>query len=335
MQMHSVYAFFGISRLPFFVFWMKIIMKVKPIVNGAVISVSKDAVLPHLSTCNDGYLKVLLYVLANPEFDENEICDYLDITKKKLKSALTYWTEKGVIESGESVSEIKVHKVLNRSNELPKYSADDIADFCENNPRFQSLLQNCQQIYGKMFNMAEIEILICLVDYLKLDDDYIILLFTHCKKMEKTSLRYIEKLAVGLYDEGVLAYDELDAYLNMLEESHKIESQIKKIFGFGHRKLTTKESKFVETWVGVYHYSIDVIEKAYEITVENTGTASMPYCNAVLQDWHEKGYETSEQIDAALELYKQDKEEAKDKKGSFETDDFFEAAIRKIKESNS
>ena len=65
------------------------------------------------------------------------------------------------------------------------------------------------------------------------------------------------------------------------------------------------------------------------VTVENTGSASMPYCGAVLDNWYTSGIRTADEAEAAIASYKHDKENAKDKKGSFETDDFFEAALRR------
>ena len=44
----------------------------------------------------------------------------------------------------------------------------------------------------------------------------------------------------------------------------------------------------------------ELIEKAYEITVENTGGASIPYCNAVLEKWYQSGYTTLEQVTEAI-----------------------------------
>ena len=55
----------------------------------------------------------------------------------------------------------------------------------------------------------------------------------------------------------------------------------------------------------------------------------MPYCSAVLDSWYQKGITTVEDAEQEMANYKHDRENARDKKGSFETDDFFEAALRR------
>ena len=74
---------------------------------------------------------------------------------------------------------------------------------------------------------------------------------------------------------------------------------------------------------------MEIIEKAYETTINNIGKASVDYCNGILCRWFDAGYRTLEEVEAASEQYRHDKTGVTDKAGSFETDDFFEAALRR------
>ena len=67
---------------------------------------------------------------------------------------------------------------------------------------------------------------------------------------------------------------------------------------------------------------------AYEVTVDNTGAFSFPYMNKVLLNWHEAGYSTAEEVNAALLSYRAKKEQDTDEK-SFDVDEFFEAALKR------
>ena len=69
---------------------------------------------------------------------------------------------------------------------------------------------------------------------------------------------------------------------------------------------------------------LDMIKKAYEITVDSTNGASLAYANAILERWNSEGIRTPEQADAE----KQEKQAAA-KNGSFDTDSFFEAALQR------
>lgn len=316
-------------------------MKIIPKKSENIIEVPREPFLDTAEECDAVKLKVLLFVLSSPEFDEDELCEKLDITKKSLRSALSFWEEKGALETAKTARRTTApsdkrsgnvtvkHGAIMRSSELPRYTSDEIAEYIEKNAEMESLLMSCQQCIGKIFSKAEVEVVVGLKDYLKLDDDYILLLFSHCVKMGKKSLRYIEKLAVGFFDDGILGYDELDEHLTGIEEAFRLENRLRTLFGIGKRALTKKEKDAFESWVGKWKFPFALIERAFEITVENTGGASVPYCSAILEKWHVNGYSTVEEVDAAILEYKHDKEGLKDKKGSFETDDFFEAALKR------
>ncbi len=327
-------------------------VKIKVDYNGQCILVPSGPVLDKLGEADGTKLRVLLFVLANPAAEASDVCDTLNITMKSLSSALSFWEEAGVIHVEEN--EISVKKMggkqgarggskksdknavtvsrpkpVARAAQLPHYTSEQVTSYVNAHSEVGDLLVSCQQYMGKMFNIAEVEIVVGLLDYLHLDSDYILLLFSHCRKMEKKSLRYIEKLAIGLFDDGIMDYEELDTHLQAIEDASKIEKQLRRLFGTGRRALTAKEKDAFSKWGGTWKMPYELIEKAYEITVENTGGVSIPYCNAVLEKWYQSGYTTLEQVNGAITQYRHDKDGAKDQKGSFETDDFFEAALRR------
>ena len=71
-------------------------------------------------------------------------------------------------------------------------------------------------------------------------------------------------------------------------------------------------------------YPIEIIERAYEATADATGKGSIPYANSILERWYSEGLKTLEDIEASIAKKKGEKSE-----GSFNTDDFFDAAIRR------
>ncbi len=333
-------------------------MKIKVDYTGQCILIPAGPVLDKLGDADGTKLRVLLLALANPTVEEEEMCDTLNITPKSLHNALSFWVDAGVIHLEMAATPVKKTAQKNRSPkkdtaaakkeesaggrvavsrprpvaraaQLPHYTSEEVASYVSAHAEVADLLVSCQQYMGKLFNIAEVEIVVGLLDYLHLDSDYILLLFSHCKKMEKKSLRYIEKLAIGLFDDGIMDYDELDAHLQAIEDASKLEKQLRRLFGAGRRALTAKEKDTFSRWAGKWKMPYELIEKAYEITVENTGGASLPYCNAVLEKWYQSGYTTLEQVTDAITQYRHDRDGAQDKKGSFETDDFFEAALRR------
>jgi DnaD/phage-associated family protein len=100
------------------------------------------------------------------------------------------------------------------------------------------------------------------------------------------------------------------------------------MFGIKDRALSKKEKDCFVKWCGEWLYSLDVIERAYEATVNAIGKASIPYTDAIIAKWNAAGCKTLEDIE------KYDKGESKDRQtdgvqSSFDTDDFFQAALKR------
>ncbi len=292
------------------------------------ITVPRDAFMGALDGADSVKFKVLFTVLADPDISEEMLCETFDITKKRLGTVVSYWEKAGVLE-GAGKAEAKPAKRAHcaRAAEMPAYTNEEIARFVESNEGFNDLLISCQNEMGKFFTMAETEILIGMMDYLNLDAAYIVLLFGYCVGKGKRSLRYIEKTAIEYVDRGILTYDDLENHIRMKENTEKMEYKLRELFGIGGRALIKREREAFSRWCGEWNLPFEIIERAFDVTVTNTGEASVPYCNSVLERWHASGYTTLEEVEAALLQYKHNKNDAGEKKGSFETDDFFEAAL--------
>ena len=104
------------------------------------------------------------------------------------------------------------------------------------------------------------------------------------------------------------------------------------MFGLGRRAFSEKERAMVYNWCVKWSYGADVIKKAYEITVNSTGDASLSYANAILNKWHAEKLKTIDEVNAYVEA-ENAKRSAKNAgngapaTSSFETDGFFESAL--------
>ena len=170
-----------------------------------------------------------------------------------------------------------------------------------------------------------------MLDHLSLSGEYIMLLFAHAVKMGKKSVRYIEKLALSLVDRDITTYAELEEELARRELTESTLKEVRRLFGIGSRAFTAKEQQIVRNWCVTWNFGIDVITRAYEITANSTGDASFPYANAILSSWHDAGLCSAEEVDAYIEQQnaKRVSDKSADNSSSFDTDDFFEAALKR------
>lgn len=258
-------------------------------------------------------------------------------TETEFAASVAFWRGAGVIETDEigevlkkdinsepqkAVSQSAKPKKSSLEDELPSYSTSEINSMLEKNNDAVLLIEEAQRILGKVMNPHEIGTVIGLGDYLGLDSDYILTLMDHCVRMGKKSVHYIKKRAFTLVDDGITDQATLTNKLKKLEAMATVEGEIRSLFGMKDRTLTTKEKKFINAWIGEFGYGIDVIKKAYELTVDAIHEPSPAYANAIIERWNKDGLRDLAAIEA-------DQENKQPIEGSFNTNEFFELALNR------
>lgn len=227
--------------------------------------------------------------------------------------------------------------LLKKSEDLPKYTTAELGNLLEHRPETAGLLTECQNLFGKLFSTHEINTVLGLTDYLGLDCEYVLILVTHyssyCKQLEKRpSVRGLEKLAISLYDRGITDMDALQQELLRQEEMQKTEGKLRSLFGIGARALTTKEKKAFSAWVHTYGFDMEMITLAFETAADATTDVNVAYVNSILDRWNAEGIRTPDAVRADKDAHmtkKSGKGKAEQAEGSFDTEDFFDAAMRK------
>ncbi len=315
-------------------------MKIIPLYKHEILSLPAEAVSEKLSTATADELRVLLAVMLEREFNVSELAAKLDMTENALRRAISSWEAAGALtlESSQDNSMtaaqkkreiMKEGKKLMTGAALPHYSSDEIASVMERTLGSSELLDSCQQTLGKMFNAAETTIIIGLVDHLSLSPDYILLLCSHAANIQKKSVRYVEKMALDLYDREITTYAALEEELSAIERRTSMEGFVRDLFGLGNRTLIKKERDFIANWVDKYGFDREMIRAAYEITVEKAKEPNMNYANAVLENWFAAGYKTVGDVEEAEAQRAANRPKNVPTGTSFSTDSFFEAALQR------
>ncbi len=318
---------------------------------GTSVGVFPKNAIDVIKRAGESEVKVLLCLCAHEgNTDEKKLSRLSGLAAENVRDALSFWRGAGIIDSYEKAEDDPIQKPdtssekeadreetfhdkqpkkkLQRSDELPNYTSEQLADILEKRTDTATLINECQNIVGKVFSVHEINVLIGLVDYLSLDCEYIMILLTYCVSIGKKTLHYAEKLAFALYDAGICTPTELSEEIRRREMMAQDEGKIRAMFGIGTRAFTSKEKKFISAWTAEMGYGMDVIQKAYEVTADATGNASFPYANSVLERWNAAGLRTLEAIE---ESYKKDDVAKKQKieETTILSDEFFEEAMRR------
>ena len=263
-------------------------------------------------------LRVLLYVLSKDEtVDTETLKTELHLSETAVVAAVSYWRGAGLLRvvSGKDTAdkEEKTAKAPEkapekaqdsqkslpaavRDSETRTYTAEELADLLSKKPELASLLDFAQRRLEKVFSPSDIAHLVYLEDYVLLTPPMIMRIIDYCVEADKKSMRYVEKTALALYDEGVTDYDALEAYFEKKKNAASHEETVRRITGIRGRGFTAREKECIEKWFSAYGSTEELIALAYEKTVNNIAKPSLPYMTKLLEAWSAAGLRTPEDV---------------------------------------
>lgn len=285
-----------------------------------------------------------LALIASGISSPKKLCELLKIDPETLEKSLTYWEAEGVLELTSAPQ--KIEKIAKKakenkeedteSREIPApvkkksrtaevsiYTDEEFASVLARRADLAYLIDEAQNALGKPLFQNDSKLLVSVAEDFGYDDDFMLTLLAYCRRIDKKSMRYVEKTAASLYDLGIKSTGELVEHLQRQEEMHHFENTVRKIFGLGSRAFTTKEQKALATWRETYQFDKEMLQKAYDLTVGATNKPSVLYANSILERWYAEGIKTIADLDAATEKKKSDEGNAT----SFNIDEFFQAAL--------
>jgi len=223
---------------------------------------------------------------------------------------------------------------------MPSYTGSEIEQILQEKKGLKALLDECQNMLGKVFSVHESNKIIGLADYLGLEDAYILLLCNYCKTIQKGSVAYVAKTATELYHNNIDSLAALEAYIEQREKNSSFEGKMRTMMGIGMRALSTREKKFFAEWAE-FGFTDEILQLAYDKTVDSSGKAAVSLMNTILRSWKEKGVTTLKDAENCIEERKNEMKKQYSKKSepsptfaesSFNTDEFFDIALQKSME---
>ncbi len=266
------------------------------------------------------YLKVLLYFYRHaeePSLDQQVLEQALSLSKDDVHEALEFWKQEGLLISSNARSNQETEKAERPLQEIPAdsvpvpaiqsgssvsvkiitdrpptLSSKEIAEKINQNHDLQYLFSEAEQLFGRPLTTTEQRSVISMREWMNLPTDVIVMIFGFCKSMEKTSIRYIEKVAANWCDLGITTHELAEEYIARALRFNEQQKAVRDCCGIHTRNLTSNEKKLIEIWFEEYGFQIDMIQLAFEKTADNIGKISFAYMNKILKQWHEQGITT-------------------------------------------
>ena len=276
-----------------------------------IFAVQSSVTEKHIKTAGALSLKVLLLVLSQPQITAQNMAEVLCVSVGDIQDAANYWIVNNIltVSDGEitkttSIEPVVSETTIKRVSQAPvRLTGKELEKRVKESSDVKLLISETEKHFGKNLIPSEASVLISLYDWAGLSVDIILMIVSYCASINKTNMRFVEKLALDWIDKGIDSHEEVANHIMQLTEKNTNESAVKSTFGIYNRSLTTKEKNFIHSWFVDMRFDIEMIKLAYDKTIDATNNMSFGYINKILTSWSEKGIRTPVQVEEEQKKY--------------------------------
>ena len=183
------------------------------------------------------------------------------------------------------------------------YTRDEVKEFTSND-EISELLFIIETYLKHPLNATDMNTVFFWYDGLKFSRELIEYLVEYCLTSGHSSLRYMDKVAMGWAEEGI---DSIEKAKEQVSIRSKAYYSIMKAFGISGRNLAESEIVFVNKWSKEYGFDTEIIQEACKRTISATQKPSFEYTDTILTNWHNQNVHTIKDISVLDEAFNKGK----------------------------
>lgn len=188
----------------------------------------------------------------------------------------------------------------------PPYSTEQLREFKDRENTAQ-LLFIAESYIGRPLTPTEMKSILFFTDVLQFSDDLIDYLIQYCVDRGKKDFKYIEKVAISWAEAGITTPKQAQRHAAKYDKNvYAIMNALGK-----SSSPTTKEIEFINRWIKIYGFSMDIIYEACERTVLATDKHRFEYAEGILSSWKQENVHHKADIRKIDELYQKKKSASK------------------------
>ena len=280
---------------------------------------------------------------ASSDCSISAIADHFNYTEKDILRALKYWEKVGVLSielndrsqltgvcfkdltggvqhtaapvveiapaetpapAPEKEKPARAKKASATTTKKREYTLDEVQAFTSND-EICEVLFIIETYLKHPLNSTEMNTIFFWYDELKFPCELIEYLVEYCITKGHSSLRYMDKVAMGWAENGITSIDKAKEHVAIRSKAYY---SIMKAFGISGRNLADSEIAFVNKWSKEFAFDIEIIQEACKRTISATQKPSFEYADSILTNWHNQNVHTLKDIatlDAAYNKTKQ------------------------------
>lgn len=270
-----------------------------------------DAAAEGLKLASGKAVKVLIYFMKYrfaPQCPED-----IGVTSEDVEDALSYWEQLGVLKKADEVGKT-VQKEANTSavmvqepvqpvkiiapppaqaSEKPVIKPQkallptEIAERIAASEEIEFLFKSAEQSLGRVLTFDDQRTILWFYDHLGMSADIIIMLIAYCCSVGRSNMAKIEKIALDWHEKNITTHEQAENEILAMQKAFSFEGKVQSRLKL-QSKLTASQKKYIGDWANM-DVTLDMVELAYDKTVDGIGKPSFNYMDKILRKWHENG----------------------------------------------
>ena len=191
------------------------------------------------------------------------------------------------------VEKLKSQTTDKASSSQKEYTLDEIKEF-RKNPDISELFFIIETYLKHTLSSTDTNMVLYWLDELHFSTDLVEYLVEYCITKGHSSLRYMNKVALGWADAGIKTVDQAkdDAAAHS-----QIYYSVMKALGITGRNLVDSEVSLINKWVGEYGFDIELVKAACSKTISAIQKPSFEYTDSILANWKKKDVHTLKDVE--------------------------------------
>ena len=272
-----------------------------------------DAAADGLKLASGKAVKVLIYFMKyrrSPDQPED-----IGVTAEDVEDALSYWEQLGILKRESAVSvqkpvsdgPVKAAEPVRIISQPPKSEPaaekpvlkprksllpTEIAQRIAESEEIAFLFKSAEQSLGRVLTFDDQRTILWFFDHLGMSADIIIMLIAYCCSVGRGNMGKIEKIAMEWHEKNITTHEQAENEILALQKAFSFEGKVQSRLKLPSR-LTASQKKYIEEWA-VMDITLEMVELAYDKTVDSIGKISFGYMDKILRKWHDNGITNAE-----------------------------------------
>ena len=239
-----------------------------------------------------------LHDLNQPATSHIEVAPLVESTPKAEVPCRSKKVDKVVTETTSTEVSPKKASALKR-----EYTLNEVQNFC-NNHEVSELLFIIETYLKHPLNSTEMNTVFFWYDTLHFSGELIEYLVEYCITNGHSSLRYMDKVAMGWSENGIDTIAKAKEHVSIRSKAYY---SIMKAFGISGRNLAESEMAFVNKWTKEYGFDTELVQEACKRTISATQKPSFEYTDSILTNWYNNQVHTIKDVESLDLAYNKNK----------------------------